>query len=69
MNMIHLAGDCVIPAIGQVFKGDKHIGFIMTRKACPPGFRLAEGVVNGDDDKGSRQVTRKEYHSRRLEAR
>src|SRR5437762_1990735 len=29
MNMIHLAGDCAVPVVGEVVKDGSHVGFIM----------------------------------------
>jgi serine/threonine protein kinase len=57
MNMIHLAGDCAVPVVGQVVRKGEQLGFIMRREttlATPSksSVEMMKGVVESLHSKG-----------------
>ncbi len=45
MNMIHLAGDCAVPIVGEVVQGQEQIGFIMNREKSLHNCRLPKKCI------------------------
>ena len=57
--MIHLAGDCAVPVVGQVVKNGKHMGFIMNKETPLQACELAKKSIT----KGMRRVV-EELHGK-----